>query len=187
MVSAAAAVAVSILLVGWHQIELYARSLIAMSAGLNSESRRVMYGISPADMPNLRGLVSGLSNGHLNGGAQQVVILVVSLIVLGLVATTVMPRTGLEAVLVSIPTSAIVSYHLLAHDWSILLIPLSAVVHDISHNNSHLCEISWREAIVLTMFLAPLLLAIGRNYFYWGAIPLFLLLILLVQRGKNVA
>ena len=129
----------------------------------------------------MRGLVYELTNGHLSGGAQQVIILVVSLIVLGLVATIAKPRTGAEALLVSIPTSAIVSYHLLAHDWSILLIPLVVVVNGIYDDDSPSRGISWREAIVLTMFLAPLLLAIGRNYFYWGSISLFLFLIVLLQ------
>jgi Glycosyltransferase family 87 len=185
MASATATIVVSILLVGWHQIELYAGSLIAMSTGLNSESGRVMYGISPADMPNLRGLVYGLTNGHLSGSAQQVIILVVSLVVLGSVATMAKPRTGSEALLVSIPTGAIVSYHLLAHDWSILLIPLFTVVNDVHGDNGSLRGIFWREAIVLTMFLVPLLLAIGRNYFYWGSISVFLFLIVLVQRERK--
>jgi hypothetical protein len=185
MVSTTAAIAVSILLVGWQQIALYAHSLIAMSTDLNSELRRVMYGISPADMPNLRGLVYGLMNGRLSGSAQQGIILAVSLIVLASVATIAKPRTGSEALLLSIPTSAIVSYHLLAHDWSILLIPLLAMISGIYYENRTLRGISLHEVIVLVTFLAPLLLAIGRNYFYWGSISVFLLLIVLVQRERK--
>ena len=185
MVSTTAAIAVSVLLVGWYQIELYAHSLIAMSTDLNSELRRVMYGISPADMPNLRGLVYGLTKDRLSGSVQQEIILAISLIVLALVATIAKPRTASEALILSIPTSAIVSYHLLAHDWSVLLIPLLTVVSATHDEKKTLRGISLHEVIVLMTFLAPLLLAIGRNYFYWGSISVFLFLAVLVQRERK--
>jgi hypothetical protein len=171
----------SLLLVGWDQMALFVHSLAAMSTGLNSQASQLLYGISPADMPNLRGLVYGLLNGHLSGATQQAIISATSLFLLGLVATINKPKTGAEAMPLAITTSAIVSYHLLAHDWSILLIPILA------HANRIRCEenlsrgISLDETVVLMMFLAPLLLTFGRNYFYLGSLPLLSFLMISVR------
>jgi hypothetical protein len=179
--TAAATMVASLLLVGWEQMRLYAQSLTAMSVGLSSQASQVKYGISPADMPNLRGLVYGFSNGYLNGAAQQLIVLLTSLVVLGLVAAKARPRTGAGALLLSIAASAIVSYHLLAHDWSILLIPILAVASGLRTKGNLKRPVSWNEAFLLLMFLAPLLLTFGRNYFFLGSLPLIAFLIFLVR------
>ncbi len=182
--TAVATIAASILLTGWYQSELYLQSLMTMSTGLTSESRQVMYGISPADMPNLRGLVYGISNGHLSGTAQYLIILISSLVMLAAVAMITNPRAGTKALVLSITTSAIVSYHLLVHDWSILLIPILAVANHIRWREDTARQTSLKYAIVLVMFLAPLLLAFGRNHFYLGSLSVFSLLLTLA-RSEN--
>ena len=179
-VTAIATIMGSLILVGWKQMLLYLHSLTEMSVSLNSEASHLKYGISPADMPNLRGLVYVLSNGHMSSSAQQSIILLMSLVVLVLAAVIARPRTAVEALPLAIAASAVVSYHLLAHDWSVLLIPILAVVSRI-YREVHLPRaISSQEAILLILFLAPLLLAFGRNFFYLGSLPLMAFLAILV-------
>jgi hypothetical protein len=179
-VTAIATIMGSLILVGWNQMLLYLHSLTEMSVSLNSQASHLKYGISPADMPNLRGLVYVLSNGHMSSSAQQSIILLMSLVVLVLAAVIARPRTAVEALPLAIAVSAVVSYHLLAHDWSVLLIPILAVVSRI-YREVHLPRaISSQEAILLILFLAPLLLAFGRNFFYLGSLPLMAFLAILV-------
>jgi len=183
-VTAVATMIASLILVGWNQMALYLHSLTAMSVGLNSQASHLQYGISPADMPNLRGLIYGISNSHISGVAQQSIILLMSLVVLVLVAVTVRPRTAVEGLPLAIAASAVVSYHLLAHDWSVLLIPILAVVNRIYHEVHVLRDIPLKEAIpLIILFVAPLLLTLGRNFFFLGSVPLMAFLAVLVRNG----
>jgi hypothetical protein len=180
-VTAIAAVGGSLILVGWNQMALYLHSLTAMSVSLNSQANQLKYGISPADMPNLRGLVYVLSNGHVSSFAQQSIIVLMSLVVLVLVPMIARPRTAVEALALAIAASAVVSYHLLAHDWSVLLIPLLAVMSRIYREVRLLRDVSSHEASLLILYLAPLLLMFGRNFFFLGSLPLLAFLAVLLR------
>jgi len=174
--TAAAATIGSVLLVGWSQMVQYARSIIAMSAGLATQAEQMTYGISPAAMPNLRGLVFGLSGGHMGSIGQHTIILIFSVGILLWIAN-VKPGKGENALALAIATSAIVSYHLLAHDWSVLLVPIAVAAT--VRKESIRGESSRLLVAACLLFLAPLLLVLGRNYFCLGVIPLFAFLLIL--------
>lgn len=111
-ISSSAILAASIWLVGWAENASYFRYLLGMGT---SSSGRATYGIQPADMPNLRGLVFGLWGEHPR-------------VVLGL-SLAVLAMTWLKMRKASLPSqfaassvaAALVSYHCLSYDWTVLL------------------------------------------------------------------
>ena len=162
----------SILLVGWTQMLVYAHSLSAMSAGLASKADQAIYGISPGAMPNLRGLAFGIFGKLLESRSQHLLIFGFSGLVL-LWAAKQKPRTSAAAFEFAIIASSIVSYHLLPHDWSVLLVPLSALAA------KGWKFLEFRSGLLIAsamVFLSPLLLILGRDYFFLGGIPLLALL-----------
>ena len=111
-VSICAVVGLSTWLTGWTETVNYFGYLLGMGA---SAKGRAMYGIVPADMPNLRGLVFGLRGEH------PAIVLGLSLAVLA--ATWVkMKNASTQAQFIAATVAAtLVSYHCLSYDWTILL------------------------------------------------------------------
>ncbi|HEV2118185.1 MAG TPA: glycosyltransferase family 87 protein [Terriglobales bacterium] len=117
--AAAALTGVSAAVVGWGQLLSYPRELLQIS---HAQAATAM---NPKNMPNLRGIVSVLfGEGNLAHG----VVALLSLSLLGLAAwrwhaDARQPDFDLGFGL-TLAVAVIVSYHLMAHDLSILLIPL---------------------------------------------------------------
>jgi hypothetical protein len=117
--AAAALTGISTAVVGWGQVVSYPRELLQFS---HVQAATAM---NPQNMPNLRGLVSGLfGDGNLAHG----IVALLSLALVGLAAwrwkaDARQPDFDLGFGL-TLVIAVIVSYHLMAHDLSVLLIPL---------------------------------------------------------------
>jgi len=111
----------SIWLVGTSQFITYARSLITLGGGVHEVTKPVAN-----LMANLHGLVFGLTGGNLPGFWIVAVTAILSGIVLLLAAFShrMDARSG-DAFLIAVTACALVSYYLLIHDLSIMLIPVA--------------------------------------------------------------
>jgi hypothetical protein len=186
-VAAALATFVSAWLVGLEQLKVYAHSLLSMSVRLSSSAEQFKYGISPASMPNLRGMIFGLTSSHLSPFSVQVITIVVSLLALLLTAgLTSAKRSNSELFLIAITASALASYHLLIHDLSVVFLP---IVMTLSHNLP--AEASGdkngrrlaRSAAL--MFVAPICFSYMPNHFYVVALPALVFLFVLVNAASR--
>lgn len=164
-ISSLAAVLVSLWIVGINGAREYAHTMVGMSVHLASKADMVRYETYPADMLNLRGLISTTLKGLLPQSGVQAIVLLCSVVVL-FVAARRRPSFNLAIV-----GASLVSYHFLPHDASILIIPIAAA----------LCSGSaWNGALAVVLVLAPML-SIIPFCAYLAAIPLITLFILLVR------
>ena len=152
----------SLWIVGAVQAKAYAASLLSMSA--SSRDSLAAYLIKPEQMANLRGFSSGLFGAH-----PQVVTLVLSVLVISVVGMVGRKVNPSEALALAITTSAVVSYHFLIHDMSILLIPLVVVTN----------RFIYRGVVMVAatlLFTAPIVMYFAPEHFYLVALPLCLFL-----------
>jgi hypothetical protein len=167
--SSAAAAVVSLCLVGFGGARDYLHLLMSMSLRLNTESDMLRYGASPGKMLNLRGLVSVILDGRLPHGCVQFLVAACSVIVL-IAAARHRPSLPLAIV-----AASLVSYHLIDHDASVLIIPIAAA----------LCSgFAWRGGVAVLLLIAPLC-AITHVYGYLAAIPLLGLFLLMLRRDPD--
>lgn len=110
---------VSAAVVGWKGVMAYPRFVLGFShSGAQA-------GIYPRDMPNLRGLVAGSL--HLAGLPAPLLIIVLSIAILALAAYWWRVEPGDQFVLgfsLCVAVTIIISYHLLVHDLSLLILPI---------------------------------------------------------------
>jgi hypothetical protein len=109
---------VSAWIAGLSGTKTYLSSLLSMSVKLASTYQQDLYGIHPAGMPNLRGLIAVLAGTHISSPSVQVVTIACSVLLLLLGARS-QPSFSL-ALLVAV----LASYHSLIHDTSLLIIPI---------------------------------------------------------------
>ncbi len=165
-VSSAAAGLVSLWLVGLGGARGYAHMLLSMSLRLTSEADMSRYTTDPREMINLRGLLSAIFNGKLPHGYVQFLVAACSVVVL-LAAARQRPSLPL-----AIAAGSLVSYHLIAHDASILIIVIAAA----------LCSASVGNSVVAILLLIAPWCAIIPAYGYLAAIPLLGLFLLMLGR-----
>jgi hypothetical protein len=172
--SAAAVGLISLWLVSLTGAETYVRSLIHMSVGLTSGAEQFRYGISPAAMPNLRGLIFGLAHTRLSPFWLQALTIILSAATLLAVAViTRRKQWAVDAFLVAITASALVSYHLLIHDLSVMLIPIALTLNRFI--NAESTEDSAGRLIAgisALMFVAPICISYIPGHFYLVSLPL---------------
>ncbi len=176
--SATAVGAVSLWVVGLAQAAVYGRSLVSMSVGLASRADQFKYGIPPAAMPNLRGLIFGLANTRLSAFWVQAIIIAASGLVLLLVAALAPRRQrGADALLLAITASAVVSYHFLIHDMSVLLIPIVATLNrfiEAEATGDASGRLVARASALL--FVAPVCMSYIPDHFYVVSLSLIVFL-----------
>lgn len=122
ILTAFALLLVSAAVVGWHGVTAYPRFVLH----LNSTAAQA--GIYPRDMPNLRGLINGLL--HVTGAAAMALIIIVSVALVAVAARLWRAQAGHEFELgfsLCLVITVIVSYHLLVHDLSVLMLPMLVV------------------------------------------------------------
>jgi hypothetical protein len=185
--SATAVGLVSLWVAGVSQAAVYARLLLSMSIRLVSPADQFRYGILPAAMPNLRGLISGLADTHLSAFWIQAVTILLSGIVLVLIAA-VAPRKqrGADALLLAITTSAVVSYHLYMHDMSILLIPIAVTLNRFlvaEASGDRIGRLVARASAL--MFVAPVCISYIPYHFYLVSLPLLAFLAAMALVSRN--
>ena len=114
--------AVSVGVVGLAGVSAYLRPLLAVGGGLGTAAERLTYGVYPRLMPNLRGLVDGLTDNILGVRAAHLVTAVISLLV---IVWAAMRRRSFPLALTA---ALVVSYHLNPHDLSLLALPIALVL-----------------------------------------------------------
>jgi len=121
---------ISLVLVGMEASRSYVGLLLSMSIGLHSAMDQVRLGVPPAAMPNLRGLVIGLLANKVPALGEQVAITVLSAaVMLACYARGLRSSTSSKLLLATV-AAALVSYHSLIHDMTILLLPMLVLFND---------------------------------------------------------
>lgn len=161
IVSATVAALGSVLIVGWHGTLAYARYTYSVSLGMATVADMARYNISPLTMLNLRGIASAILWGKAPHLWTQALIFTTSALVIFLASRT---RPSLSTAIVA---ASLVSYHFLAHDACIWLIPIFV----------SMCGASVSEAALgVGMLIGPLaavFVAEGiLSHAYLGAVPL---------------
>lgn len=147
----------SILLAGIHETWLYLRLVAHVSDQQNTCSYL---------MPNLRGLLGAIPG---NGSGSAVIL--VHLIVAGLIAIFLpKPRRDRDALVLSISAALLCSYYLFIHDWSLLLLPIVAVLAS---------KQSTRVAFGIALALLLLPDVVPGSHFNLLALPLSVALVVL--------
>ncbi len=184
--SAAVIGSVSLWLIGFSQVEVYARSLLSMSVSV-SQVDQFRFGIYPTGMPNLRGLVFGLAGTRLSAFWVQVATFLLSGLVLLWVATMAFRmQRKTDALLLAITASAVVSYHLYIHDLSVLLVPVALTLNRFIGAEAT----GDREGRLVArasalMFAAPMWMSIMPFRFYLVSLPLCAFLFVLVRQFRH--
>src|SRR6266550_3424019 len=174
--------AASLWIVGLAEAKQYVYFLGSMSFGLNTPADRFRYGISPVSMANLRGLIFGLTSSHVSASWVQMLTFALSAIV----ALWVMlwrrdDLRAADALLVAITTSALVSYHLLIHDLSILLLPVAIVLSRFIDTEGSVTESRFILRAAVLMYVAPVCIAFTPQWFFIVALPLCAFLFALLR------
>ena len=152
-ISASICMAISLLMVGVHGFVQYAAMLTSMK-------------LTSHIMLNLRGLLSAVLETHIGLIWLAVVIGLSSVVVLWL---TTRARPSLP---LAVLAASLVSYHLIAHDASLLIIPIAVA----------LCERTlWMSLAAIFTLVGPLV-ALWPDYAYLGAIPILLLFAAFIRR-----
>jgi len=177
------AVAGSVLLVGLAQARIYAQSLLTFGAQSHPMPGHLWYPLPPNLMPNLHGLIFGIAEGHLPVNWITWATAGLSLLILLLVAS-LRPdcQKNSDAFLIAVLTSALVSYYLLIHDLSILLIPIAITLSrfiDSEATGDRVGRFSTRTAAL--MFVAPICISYSPNHFYLVAGPLAVFLFVVTR------
>lgn len=188
VMSGIAVVAASVWLVGLQQVRTYVQSLLSMSVGLSSVSEEVKYGISPAAMPNIRGLIFGLTSPHFSPTFTFVVTVISSFIVLALASRCGKHvRAGMDRMLIAIMATIVVSYHMLIHDLSIMLIPILVILSRflVAEGTEESRERMLARGATLA-FVAPIGFSYVPGHFFLVSIIIgYFLAILLIHSARN--
>jgi glycosyl transferase family 87 len=161
---------ISFALVGMDAARSYLCLLMSMSVGLRSAADQVRLGVPPAAMPNLRGLVIGFLGHRVPVPGEQVTIGVLSAIIIAAayVRGRRWPSTG--RLLIATVAAALVSYHSLIHDMTILLLPLLVVLNG-SITSIPAGPAALRNVAILAtlLFVAPVLFCfVPASFFIVG-------------------
>ena len=168
--SAAAALAVSIFLVGPVQMNVYAHSLLSMSVQ-ETAIDQVKFNINPIMMPNLRGLISASLGRFLPLVWTQILTGLASLAVLLWIAICGIRRDSIQQLMLAVSAGAVLSYHLMIHDLSILLIPLVVLLDRCLAFGRFDSRAAAASAL---MFSAPALIALTAARPYLIGLPVLL-------------
>jgi hypothetical protein len=154
---------ISVLLIGDSQTKFYVRWLLEMGNTLTTRGQFV-YGIMPSRMPNLRGLVFALF-GHFPTTVQLTILIGLSLALLAWFTVRGIRLGPAEQFALAVTAAALVSHHILIHDWSVLLVPLFLAFTAVENRT-----VVWKmESAIALVLLAPLLLVMVPDRFFVAA------------------
>ena len=172
----------SALLVGLTQAKIYVRSLLVF--GTPSHHLGLLwYPIPESLLPILRGLIYGVADAHFPSAWITGITAALSLLVVFLVAGC-RPRSkqNQDEFLLALLTSVLVSYYLLIHDLSVVLIPIAIILGqfiDSEATGDHTGRLLTRAAAL--MFVAPICESYIPQQFFVVALPLMMFLYVLAN------
>jgi hypothetical protein len=172
----------SIALVTWKGFtELVQVLLLTGSVSVSRNIPAGSFGVFPFIMPNIRGLITGLTDWFLPGRiALALTILLSGCLVLWGILSLRGARLGLDAAFsLSTACAVLVSYYLHIHDLTLMQLPLGLMA---GHKNSHIS----RSALVF--YLAPqLLMLFAHKFLYLLALPVMMFVYGISQVSPSVA
>jgi hypothetical protein len=163
-------VAVSAYLVGTVQMTVYAHSLLSMSV-LETAIDQAKFNINPIMMPNLRGIISATFGRFVPLAWTQVLTGIASLAALLWIAITGIRRDSSRQFMLAVSAGALLSYHLIIHDLSILSIPLVVILGSCI-SSSQLDSAA--AAVSALVFSAPAVIALTPARPYLVGLPVLL-------------
>jgi len=157
--TAVALAAVSAAVVGWGQVLNYPQELLRISHAQGAAA------MNPRVMPNLRGAVSSLAG---DGNFAHVLIALISLALVGLAAERwkadpQQPGFALGFAL-TLTVAVMVSYHMMAHDLSVLLIPLLLAAEWLLRQSGRGIPRRLVTAAIGLLFLSPIYFLLWFRY-----------------------
>ncbi len=176
--AAIAAGALSVLLTGVSQSWAYVHLLQSMSIRAGSAADRLKTSLEPNAMPNVRGFLFGLLNGHLTNFWLQFLTISLSCALLLWIARSASRRTTTDLLLIAIVASTLASYHMIIQDMTILLLPIVVTMDRYIWAETAIA--TWERFTLRTavlMFVAPLLMSWAPAHFYLAAVPLLVFMI----------
>jgi Glycosyltransferase family 87 len=127
--SAALVLLISLWLVGPAQMKVYGTSLLSMSVNETAVDQ-IKFNVFPNMMPNLRGLIAQVGGDLMNPRWVQLLTVVTSV---GILLWTARQRKGhnpSSQLISAVIIVCLLSYHLMFHDLSILVVPLACILND---------------------------------------------------------
>ena len=170
--SSAVVLAISVWLVGVLQTQVYAESLLSMSVR-ETAIDQARFNVNPIMMPNLRGLISASVGMFVPAARTQILTGMASLAILLWIAKRGTERDLGEQFSLAVTAAAALSYHLMIHDLSILLIPLTLILDRHFALAGLGCGLAGAAAL---MFSAPAVIAVTEVHPFGIGIPLLVLL-----------
>jgi hypothetical protein len=137
-----------------------------MGTQLSTSTDQALYGIRITAMPNLRGLVYGFGDQRLSLSEVQLITVLIFVAILIWAAIAGAKLVVPDRFLFAITASAVVSYHFLLHDMSILFLPIITALDRYLGSGSP----AGRSAAFL--FIAPLCWSFAPSHFYLVCLPL---------------
>jgi hypothetical protein len=171
MISAIVVSGVSLWIVGLSGLAQYVPYILSMSKNY-SPAKGALYGIQPASMANLRGLIASMT-----GASSSVTLFLTFVLSVLAIVWAASRRPSLPLALIA---AILVSYHSVLSDMTLLVLPLGLLLAQSREKAStHAGRGASLLACVLVLGLGPtlLLLAGGRSYCLLG-LPLVGLLVL---------
>lgn len=179
--AAAALVAISVTIVGWHGAEAY------MQFVLNLESTGAGGAIRTEDMPNLRGFLANLPGIALSPRAATILIGLTSAAVFLVAAAAVRRQRGslISTFAIASVTAVLIGFHTLLHDLAILL-PAALFLY--YERRSGTASNRSTLALLLTLYTTPLYfwLWFRLHHLCWFAFVLVLLLWVLLRISRSI-
>ena len=152
--------------------------LWSVGSGAASRTGAVEIVFDTSFMPNLRGLISGLIGGVLPTSYLQIVTLAISgttFLVAAIWGRVKLSRS--DALVLAITASAVVTYYLLIHDLSVMLLPILAILDRSMEAGDNQMLLDRLSAWLATFLLvAPMCIFILPHHFYVVSLPLLGLL-----------
>jgi len=165
----------SIATVGWNIVASFTRVVKLTASATLVPNSPALFGVVPLAMPNLKGLISGITLNRLPGPVIFAVTMVLSLaIAIGIIRKLRATKPSLGVSFSMALTGALLlSYYLHLQDFSVLLLPLGLVA---AEKNLNLARAAW-----LFYIAPPMLLFAGHSLIFLLSMLLILLLVALIQ------
>jgi len=171
-VGIAGSAALSIYVSGWSAVLSFGRVLKLTTAATLAPNSGPVLGVAPTAMPNLKGLISGMTLNRLPASATLLITLVASVgIAIAVMRSLRTSKPSAEvAFSVALTAALLLSYYLHLQDFALLLLPLGFLAGQRKRN---LALASW-----LLYIAPPLVVMLGHGLIFLLSLPvLFLLLV----------
>lgn len=182
--SSAALCLASLAMVGWTGAKTYCATLLSFSRRVPSQDDH-LFRVPPRYILNLRGLIFSFHRFHVPDVWLPVLTVLASIVILYLAAK----KPAYASFTVAIPAAALVSYHFLMHDMSVLLLPLVLVLGQCLRFEGTSDSRRWLFRSAALMFAAPALqiFLYGGEYFVLLALPVLAFFLLVTACYRNQA